>query len=491
MPPTTLLPRRRLLAAAVLAAAPLPRARADAAAPGAAPAPAPPTPDPADPSTALAALLRQRLRLEGVALAAARVEGAAVHLAAAGTARAAGTAEPGAAIDPDARFEYGSVTKTFVGLLLADAVQRRELALDDAVEDALGGPRLRDRDGAPLTWLDLATHRSGLPRLPSNLQPPDPADPYAGYGAAQLDDFLRSWQPEVARGSRWLYSNLGFGLLGHALARRAGQPLPVLLRERVLAPLGLHGMALALDDADSPAPLPGHDAQRRPVPRWRFGVLAGAGALTGSARDLARYAQAVARAGQDSRPGDRPLQGAMRLALARHAAGAGPGAAMGLGWMLGALRGRPVAVHEGGTAGFSTALVLDAAAGRAALVLANAMVPVSDLAAHLLDAQVPLRDIAAERAQTQREAVVLDAAALAPLAGRYALTPAFAIEIRARGNRLSAQATGQPAFELFALDARRFFARVTPLEIEFEGAEGVPPALLLRQAGQRLRFVRE
>ena len=65
------------------------------------------------------------------------------------------------------------------------------------------------------------------------------------------------------------------------------------------------------------------------------------------------------------------------------------------------------------------------------------------------------------------------------------------LTVRARDGRLFVQAMGQGKFELFALDARRWFARITPLELHFEGGSGVPPAFMLLQAGQRLRFGRE
>jgi hypothetical protein len=66
---------------------------------------------------------------------------------------------------------------------------------------ALPGLALRDAAGAPIRWIDLATHRSGLPRLPTNLAPQDPRDPYAGYDEAQLLRFLRDFKPTVARDS--------------------------------------------------------------------------------------------------------------------------------------------------------------------------------------------------------------------------------------------------------------------------------------------------
>lgn len=434
---------------------------------------------------ALAGLLDQRLAQQGVGLAAARIDGPAVELAAAGR-RVAGEA---GAPDADDLFEIGSLSKTFTALLLADMVVRRELALDDAVEAALPpGLKLRDSAGAPIRWVDLATHRSGLPRLPSNLTPAREADPYAAYDEDALHAFLAAWAPTRPRDASWEYSNLGFGLLGHALARRAGQDFEALLRERVLAPLGLQGMGLSLARPGRSEPthrLRGHDASAKPVPGWHFQVLAGAGALLGSARHLARYAQAALGLV------DHPLAEAFGLVLAPRAGGPGPANPIGLAWILAPLNGRQVATHDGGTFGFTSSIFLDPGRRRAAFVLSNAMLPVSDLALHLLDPAVPLRDLAAEARAAQAAPVVLAPAALAPLAGRYALNPQFKVVVRADGARLFAQASGQGEFELFARSAREFFARVTPLTIRFEGDAGAPPAFELTQAGQRLRFVRE
>ena len=128
-----------------------------------------------------AALLKARLAEQGVGLAALQVDKGSVAIAVQGSA---GDGQP---LGEDARFEIGSITKTFTALLLADAVVRRRFALDDPVESALPpGLKLRDAADAPIRWVDLATHRSGLPRLPSNLAPQDLRDPYAGLrrGAA-------------------------------------------------------------------------------------------------------------------------------------------------------------------------------------------------------------------------------------------------------------------------------------------------------------------
>jgi serine-type D-Ala-D-Ala carboxypeptidase/endopeptidase len=96
------------------------------------------------------------------------------------------------AVDADTIFEIGSVTKVFTSLLLADMVQRSEVALTDPVAKYLpSGVKMPERNGRQITLEDLATHTSGLPRLPSNLHPKDSANPYADYSVEQLYGYLR------------------------------------------------------------------------------------------------------------------------------------------------------------------------------------------------------------------------------------------------------------------------------------------------------------
>lgn len=422
-----------------------------------------------------AALLSGRLAEQGVGLAALQVDRGGTSIVVGGSA---GATLP---LAEDARFEIGSITKLFTALLLADAVVRRSFGLRDPVEAVLPlGITLRDAAGAPIRWLDLATHRSGLPRLPFNFAPRELADPFADYDEAMLLRFLRDFRPTLVRDTTWQYSNLGYGLLGWALGRAAGRSYAQLLAERVLQPLGMGASTLALPGRGLPGRVAGHDADKRPVPPWHFDVLAGAGALAMPAADLGRFVEAALR------PDDTPLAEAFRLAQRRHADGGSTTPAMGLGWMQTALDGRTLLHHDGGTGGFSSSLWIDPARRRAAAVLANALVEVNDLALHLLDETVPARNFALLR----QPGLPLDAAGLAPLVGVYALRPAFKLTIGLREDQLWAQATGQGAFPLFARSPRRFFARIAPLEIEF--SDGSPPdALTLFQGGLTLRFVRE
>src|SRR5262245_22381145 len=135
--------------------------------------------------------------------------------------------------DGDTVFEVGSVTKVFTALLLAEMAQRGEVALADPVARFLPeGVTAPEWKGRPITLVDLATHTSGLPLWPSNAAP-NAAGNLPDYSELELYDFLATHALAREPGAQWEYSNLGFGLLGHALALRAEQDYAELVRARI------------------------------------------------------------------------------------------------------------------------------------------------------------------------------------------------------------------------------------------------------------------
>ena len=109
---------------------------------------------------------------------------------------------------------------------------KRKVKLDEPVRELLPPGTVAKPDGAEIRLFDLATQRSGLPRLPDNFAPADRDNPYADYGAANLYAFLLKHGVALPANAQYLYSNLGFGLLGQALSDRAGLPYPELLKQR-------------------------------------------------------------------------------------------------------------------------------------------------------------------------------------------------------------------------------------------------------------------
>ncbi|MEA2666251.1 MAG: hypothetical protein QOI11_3195 [Candidatus Eremiobacteraeota bacterium] len=273
----------------------------------------------------------------------------------------------GASRDPERVFQIGSVGKTVTATLLADAVRRGEVRLDEPLDAFLPpGVRAPSFRGRAITLEHLATHRSGLPALPANFDLSAP-DPFARYDRAKLFAFLNAYELPCAPGVQYEYSNAGYGLLGLLLAERAGTTYAALARERVFAPLGM--ASTSAGPGNDPRLLPGYDESGRRVPPWRFDVLAGAGAVTSTARDMLLYAAAQL-------PGaDGPLAAAARLAHAPRADC--PQGRIGLAWSVapdGTLW------HNGGTNGFRSMLALAPRTRSAAVLLANA-----DVSAGLLE----------------------------------------------------------------------------------------------------------
>ena len=226
---------------------------------------------------------------------------------------AAGKAGPGAVPSLDARttFEIGSATKVFTAALLMDMVRRGEVSLTDPVAKYLPeSVKVPARGGRQITLVDLATHTSGLPRLPSNLKPKDASNPYADYSVAQLYEFLSHYELTRDIGAQYEYSNLGMGLLGHALALKGGTGYETLVRTRILEPLRMRDTAITLSPALRSRLAAGHDARGSAVANWDIPTLAGAGRCVHwriSARPHVRD-RGLSRGRPALHPGDRPVQ---------------------------------------------------------------------------------------------------------------------------------------------------------------------------------------
>jgi CubicO group peptidase (beta-lactamase class C family) len=192
----------------------------------------------------------------------------------------------------DSIFEIGSITKTFTGLVLSQMVEQGKVKFDDAVRELLPAGTVQKPAVAEITLLDLATQHSGLPRMPDNFKPANEENPYADYHAANLYAFLAAHGVAKPEKPSFLYSNLGFGLLGQSLSVRAGVPYPALLKEEVLDPLGMNDTAIALTSDQQARFIPGHTGDHRPAHAWDLDAFAGAGAIRSTATDMLKYLDA-------------------------------------------------------------------------------------------------------------------------------------------------------------------------------------------------------
>lgn len=380
------------------------------------------------------------------------------------------------AVDANTVFEIGSVTKVFTSLLLADMVERGEVALTDPVAKYLpAGVKMPQRNGRQITLEDLATHTSGLPRLPSNLQPKDPANPYADYSVEQLYQFLSGYQLTRDIGSEYEYSNLGGGLLGHVLARRAGMDYEKLVRSRISDPLGMRSTRITLSDEMKARFAAGHDASMQRVAYWDLPTLAGAGALRSTANDLLTFV--AANLGYQKSP----LAPAMAAMLTMRRPTGSPGLEVGLGWHILTRDGHEIVWHNGGTGGFRSFIGFERKTGTGVVVLSNAetLAGVDDIGQHLLNADAPLWQPPREHKQVAIDPKIFDG-----YVGQYQLAPSFVLTITRDGAQLFVQATGQPRLEIFPESERDYFLKAVDAQITFEtDSQGRATGLVLHQNG--------
>jgi len=268
----------------------------------------------------------------------------------------------------DAMFEIGSISKVFTATLLADLVIEGRIALDAPIADYL--PAAARAGGAgDITPLELATHTSGLARLPDNLQlsPVRMQNPYAAYTVDDLWACLARFRRPPG-GIKPAYSNLGAGLLGHVLAAASGTTYEAAVRERVCAPLGMTDTAIGLSPGQRERLVPGYTRLGRRAHNWDLPALAGAGAWRSSVRDMTRFLAACM-----DPPAGR-LGEAMALCRAPRVATA-DGVSMGLGWVLSRRGARTVVWHNGATGGYNAYIGFVAGGGTGVCVLTNYTVP--------------------------------------------------------------------------------------------------------------------
>ena len=382
-------------------------------------------------------------------------------------------------LDGDTVFEIGSMTKVFTSLLLMDMARRGEVALTDPVSKYLpAGVKVPGRNNRKITLADLSTQSSGLPRMPTNFTPKDNANPYADYSVKQMYDFLSGYQLTRDIGSRYEYSNLGVGLLGHALSLRAGMSYEALVRSRICDPLGMMSTRVTLTPEMKARLAVGHNETLTPVANWDIPTLAGAGALRSTANDILIFL--AANLGYVKTPLAQAMADEVSV---RHPAGA-PDMEVAYGWHVQTKEGKSIIWHNGGTGGYRTYMGYDPKARIGVVVLSNISTTggPDDIGRHLLNASYPLQKA---NPPTERKEITLDPHIFDRYVGTYQLSPYTLLTMSQDGNRFYTQLTGQPKFEVFAESERRFFLKVVDAQLTFDvDSQGAATQVTLHQNGR-------
>jgi CubicO group peptidase (beta-lactamase class C family) len=358
--------------------------------------------------------------------------------------------------DGNTLFELGSITNVYTSLLLADALQRREVEFDTPVSELLPpGVTVPIRDSVPITLRHLALHSSGLPQQPPSVAAhANAADPYAGYSENALYGDLIHAELEATPGTRIAYSPFGAGLLGFALGRKIGGGYAKALADRVLRPL-------VLKDTFAVAPAPpvalaarlssGTTDDLAKAPPWTFDAMAGAGAVMSTAHDLLQLIDAEIDAATG---GESALRRAMKLTQEPVLDHTGPN--VGLGWLI---DGAGRYWHNGGTGGFHAFVSFDPKTRRGVVLLVSTATSVVD---RLVEAMYKVLE-----GQPPPAARFATAAELAAFAGDYDLsrTP---LQVIAQGKRLYLTGPGEPRQRLCSISDHEFWLEALQSRVEFQ-----------------------
>jgi CubicO group peptidase (beta-lactamase class C family) len=219
------------------------------------------------------------------------------------------------AASPDSIYEIGSITRSFTALALLQMAEQKRLTLDEPVRELLPQGTVVKPAGAEITLRDLAAQRSGLPAMPDNISVADLDEPYADYHPADLYAWLAGHGVANPAHATSSFGSLGFGLLGVALADRAGEPFAQLLADQITIPLGMNDTAVALTPAQRQRMVAGHDQFHGPAKEWHSDALAGAIALRSTAADMLTFLVANLHSEQLNLPAASTLPAALRKSL--------------------------------------------------------------------------------------------------------------------------------------------------------------------------------
>jgi serine-type D-Ala-D-Ala carboxypeptidase/endopeptidase len=266
-------------------------------------------------------------------------------------------------------YELGSVTKVFTGIVLAKLVNDGIVALDDLIRLYLPKEIVNQLPASiqSITLRQLATHTSGLPRLPdsflANIK--DPTNPYLNYTAQEMYAALAEVKLSSEPGQSYEYSNFGMGLLGHLLSLTTSQPYEELVKEIICQPLGMVDTTMHLTPEQQQRFIRGHSYDGTLTSSWDFDVMAPAGAFRSTVENLLMFLQAnlcesdPQRAAILGRSQERYFDVSDALSI-------------GLAWHIWTLRNEQVVHwHNGGTGGYISYIGFDPAKQTGIVILSN------------------------------------------------------------------------------------------------------------------------
>lgn len=376
-------------------------------------------------------------------------------------------------VNGDTIFEIGSISKVFTTTILCRAIRDGKIKLSDTLRDALGKEAKLTPTMAKITIEELATHTSGLPRMPLNHKPKTNDDPYVDYGRKELFEFAANFIIDEKAKGTVAYSNLGMGLLGTTLEIVLDKNFDALVKDLITDPLSMK-VTGASGEGDNQAH--GHSGKISVAP-WAFAALAGAGDLVSTANDMLLFGRACLNQSDSEVGKSIGVASRMRAKISDQMR-------VGLGWHSFEQDQRQVIWHNGGTGGFSSFLGFEKSSKRVFFAVVNSNGPeVTPLGFHSFFPAVPLPNLPNVVKLTDKE--------LAPCVGRFRLDGGLILEVSLVDDFLTVTIPGQATYTLYPSALNEFFLLVAAARCHFiPGKNNDIAALVWSQGGVNQRAPR-
>lgn len=193
----------------------------------------------------------------------------------------------------DSIYEIGSISKVFTSTLLSILVVDGKLKLDDNLQDLIGDRFELADHIQPITLEQLATHTSGIPRVPkvmlNKLEVLD--NPYSTFTIDDIAEYLKTAK-QFGKPGKFNYSNLGMGLLGHIMEWKTGHSLDELVNTHIVSQLEMTSTSFVVNDDHKSRFVDAYDPKGNPTPHWDFPILAGAGGIRSTPSDMLKFLNA-------------------------------------------------------------------------------------------------------------------------------------------------------------------------------------------------------
>jgi CubicO group peptidase (beta-lactamase class C family) len=373
--------------------------------------------------------------------------------------------------DVNSIFQIGSITKQITAGVIMQLQQEGKLSVQDKLSKYFSG----FTNGDKITIENLLTHTSGIHNYTDDTVLVGSSDVTKHYSRNEMIKIFQGYPPDFEPGAKWNYSNSAYSILGYIIEKVEKKPYEKVVRERIFQPLGMKNSGFDFTNLSSLNKAKGYFSLAEkplPAPIVDSTIAFSAGAIYSTVEDLYKWEGAIT-ANKILKP--ESWKAVFTPYKNKY----------GYGWGIDSMYGRLITAHSGGIHGFSSYILRFPQDQVAVIVFdnsgSNALGKISmTIAAILFNEKYEIPVVKKE--------IDVEPSILKQYVGEYELVPNFVITISLAENGLKLQATGQPAFDLYAEKENIFFLKVVEAKVEFvKDANGNVTELILYQNGQQPR----